>query len=302
MHANRVLVDFAQLCEPNAAYNDSLRRIIATLSTVCFDDFDPSRQVAMFASHLHLNGARTSSERQIHVSADYAADAAHLAPGYGYLAFGHIHVPQDVAGGRGCYAGSILEVDFGETGEGKRVVIADLEPGRPTRLTSVPLHAGRRLHKLAAPLADLAAHADTVGTGIVEVTVTVDPDTGPVDRDAPIVVDGVTFDTVSAAVRALLPDAAVVSVIDARNPHVVPTDELEIVPAGDTVENAFTTWLAERGGPVFDSHGRGVAQPVRVAELFAELYAAVTAGDTPEPKETAAIRDLAVAAQLSVEP
>ncbi len=142
----------------------------------------------MFASHLHIAGAATSSERTIHISDDYATDAAHLDPAYGYLAFGHIHVPQPVAGGRGTYAGSILYVDFGETGQAKRVVLADLEPGRATRITSVTLHRGRRLHRIASPLSQLATYADQVGAGIVEVTVRPEPVTAdaapPADRPA----------------------------------------------------------------------------------------------------------------------
>jgi exonuclease SbcD len=38
-----------------------------------------------------------------------------------------------------------LELDFGEAGEAKRVVIVDVEPGLPAVIRSVPLSAGRRL-------------------------------------------------------------------------------------------------------------------------------------------------------------
>lgn len=292
VHANRVLSDFATLCEPNATYNDSLRRIIGTLSTVALAGFDPTSQVAVFASHLHLTGASTSSEKTIHVSTDYATDPAHLAPGYGYLAFGHIHVPQAVAGGRGHYAGSILEVDFGEEGEAKRVVLVDLEPGRPTRVTSAALTTGRRLRRVHAPLAALADLAAGIGTAIVEVTVgpaaapAVEPTgvAGPDAGDA-IVVGGVAYDTLSSAVRALLPDATVVSVVDGRNPHVAVADQLEGTGAGESVEDSFRRWLAEAGDPIFVSHGDGAAGASRVVELFDELYAAVTAGEPVAPRE-----------------
>lgn len=90
--------------------------------------------------------------------------------------FGHIHVPQDVAGARGRYAGSILQVDYGEEGEAKRVVVADLQPGRPTQVSSVPLTAGRSLMRIRSTLSELATSADRIGTAVVEVTVEPEPD------------------------------------------------------------------------------------------------------------------------------
>lgn len=199
VHANRVLVDFDDLVEANATYNDSLRKIIGALSKSCFHGFETTADVAVFASHLHVKDARTSSEKTIHIAEDYATDPAHLEGRFGYLAFGHIHVPQPIAGGRGQYAGSILQVDFGERMEDKRVVVVDLEAGRPTITTSVPLTAGRRLHIVRCPLSQLAEHAATVGRGIVEVTVTADPTDA--DAAAPIKATP-TLDTIGTELGA----------------------------------------------------------------------------------------------------
>jgi exonuclease SbcD len=288
VHANRVLTDFGELCEPNATYNDSLRRIIGHLTSACLDGYEPGHEVAVFASHLHVTGARTSSEMEIHVSTNYATDPAHLDPAFGYLAFGHIHIPQPVAGGRGQYAGSVLEVDFGELGETKRVVIADLEPGRPTAITSVPLHEGRRLHRLRAPLADLAAHMPSVAGGLVEVTIAPGAgDEGPIDPTDPIVLGDLTFDTLSQAVRALLPDTTVVTVIDGRRPDV----ELASGSAGaddaETLEQAFERWLASAGQSVLNAKPR--ANGERVLELFGELRTSLGA----DPNDPAAIAEAA---------
>lgn len=288
VHQNRVLTDFADLYEPNATYNDSLRRIIGSITKVCLAGFDPTRQIAVFASHLHVTGARTSSEREIHVSNSYATDPAHLDPAYGYLAFGHIHVPQSVASGRGRYAGSILEVDFGETGETKQIGVVDLEPGRPTTITSIPLVAARRLHRVRAPLAGLAGHREDTCGGIAEVTVIFEPGAqSPVDRVAAIEVDGTTYDTLSAAVRALLPDATVVSVVDGRNSDVQLADELPQPENPETIDGAFTKWLGDAGARCHQD--RPHADPVRVAELFAELRATIGAGvsDVVLPREVA---------------
>ena len=298
VHANRVLTDFAAVADPNATYNDSVRKITALLTDALRDGFDPATDVAVFASHLHVGGAVTSSERAIHVAEHYATEAAHLDPIFGYLAFGHIHVPQPVAGGRGTYAGSMLEVDFGEEGEDKRIVIADLEPGRPTRVTSLPLTAGRRLHRVRAPLSSLADHAPIVGDGIVEVTVVPEPGapSGPVDAN---VVAGERYDTLSDAVRAVLPVAALVGVVDARNPNAGQTAE----PAGsgpvESIEAAFGSWLAGDGVTVLAKDPSGQADPARVHALFEELYAGVVAGEPAVPGELADLDRLLAEAGLT---
>ena len=247
----------------------------------------------MFASHLHVTGARTSTEKEIHVSSNYATDPAHLDPAYGYLAFGHIHVPQPVAGGRGRYAGSILEVDFGETGEAKQVGVVDLEPGRPTAITSVPLTRGRRLHKVRAPLSTLTEHAGETRGGIVEVTVAPEPgNTSPVDRHAAIDVDGRLYDTLSQAVRALLPDVTIVGVVDARNTDVELAEQVPVTDAAETFDGAFADWFREHGDRYVRE--RAHADPVRITELFAELRAGVgaAAADAAPLREELALREV----------
>lgn len=302
VHANRLLTDFASLTEANATYNDAIRKIIGLLGDSVREGFDPATDVAVFASHLHVAGASTSSERAIHVSESYATEPAHLDPLFGYLAFGHIHVPQAVASGRGTYAGSILEVDFGEEGEAKRVVLADLQPGRPTAITSVPLTAGRRLHRVAAPLSQLAGHAATVGDGIVEVTVRAEPGSSAGTAE-PIVVDGQVFDTLSAAVASILVDATVVAVVDGRNPAAGAVVELEpATGSAESVEAAFRGWLAGDGAPVFASAGGGVAVAERVAAVFDELHAGIAADESPVLAEAAGLRSLAVQAGLLDDP
>lgn len=296
VHQNRVVKDFAALLEANATYNDNLRKIVASYSGTAFSAFDPSRDVAVFASHLHIRDAKTSSEKVIHIAEDYATDPAHFEPRYGYLAFGHIHVPQSVAEGRGQYAGSVLEVDFGEEGEQKRVVVADLIAGRPTRITSVPLQRGRRLRRLRAPLSELADRAHDVGTDIVEVTVIAEPqvsDPPASDERASaadrIVVGDRTFDTLSAAVHSLMPDATVVGVVDGRNPTRQSLDEVELPRAVETVGDAFRVWLRASGGPVVAANGGALVDAARVAGLFDELHAAVTTDSPTVLAETEAL-------------
>ncbi len=294
VHANRVLKEFDQLAEANTTYADKLREIVSHLTTTALTGFDPSTQVAVFASHVHVTEAALSSERTVHVSTDYATDAGHMPEAYGYLAFGHIHVPQAVAGGRGRYAGSILEVDFGEEGETKQVVIVDLEPGRPARQHQIPLVRARKLRRVRASLSELAALASDLGNDIVEVTVTPSPD-GNDQLDGPITLANTdaVFDTLSAAVAHLLPEPEVVSVIDARRSSVITADQLPAA-AGATVSvhQSYRDWLAEGGRPLVEKLPD--AQPERVIELFDELLTAISNGDTGDLPEDEAL----LAAQL----
>jgi DNA repair protein SbcD/Mre11 len=109
--------------------------------------------VTFLVAHFLVGGAKVHGhgaprgERELHMGEAYAATAEAIPPGPQYVALGHIHAPQRVPGAKvpAEYAGSLLELDFGEAGEQKRVVIVDVEPGLPARVRPVPLSAGRRL-------------------------------------------------------------------------------------------------------------------------------------------------------------
>lgn len=297
VHQNRVLRDFDEIANSNATYADRLREILATYTDVCFDGFDPGSDVAVLASHLHLRGARTSTEKTIHIADHYATDPAGIDPRYGYLAFGHIHVPQVVAGGRGRYAGSILEVDFGEEGETKQVSIVDLEPGRPAAVHDVALTAGRRLRRLTLPVAELDQLAAQAGDAIVELTVTAGDDTEP---GAAVAVAGVTYDSLSAAVAEHRGDAAIVSVIDARRRGTVvdldDSGQVEVPP----LTESFRDWLGGDGAGVM-SAGEGRADANRVVELFAQLHDAATGGGQPDLPELSELEALGMADTATAE-
>jgi len=265
VHANRVITGFDELAVANATYAEKIRSLVGVISDSVLENFDHTTQVAVWASHLHVEGARLSSERQIHVSAAYAADTTHFNAAYGYLAFGHIHRPQDLPGGRGRYAGSILEVDFGEETEDKVVVLADLHPVTYPTITPIPLTKGRRLLRKHGTLEAIAAQADAIGDAICEITIEPDP-ADPEETD---------LRSLAAAVRYALPLATVVGVIDARRPADITLDETNT--AGDeetTLNDAFRSFLVSHGAGVV-----GTADPERIAALFDELLAAVEVGE-----------------------
>lgn len=109
--------------------------------------------VTILVAHFLVGGAKVlghgapRGERELHMGEAYAADPQAIPPGPQYVAMGHIHAPQPVphAPVPAEYAGSLLEMDFGEAGETKRVVIVDVQPGLPARVESVELTGGRRL-------------------------------------------------------------------------------------------------------------------------------------------------------------
>ena len=177
------------------AYADGVRVLNRQLQAELEDGFDGSRDVLLYAAHLHVHDARLGgTERTVHVSEDYATRVESLPP-VTYAAFGHIHRPQELPGGTvtGRYAGSPIPIDFGEHDETKSVVTVEAEPGRAARVETVELSGGRRLVRFEGSWDDFRAQADSVGDGILKVVI----ETGAPDPE------------LAARVQQLCPDAAV---------------------------------------------------------------------------------------------
>ena len=198
IHANRFVEAFVEPTEVMTTYADHVAGIARTLDAGLQKGYDGTRDILIYAAHLHVAGAMISrTEHRLHVTDMYATLPEHL-PTVSYAAFGHIHKPQMLPGGRGAYAGSPIELDFGELGEEKRVVMVEASPGRPARIDSIPLRTGRRLRQLAGTMDEIAAAAANVGTGLTMVTVRTEiPTPGLSER-----------------VRTLLPDATILDVIE----------------------------------------------------------------------------------------
>ena len=117
--------------------------------------------VNLLIAHTHLEGAVFGeSERRVHLSEDWAATPQTLPPTATYIALGHIHKPQKVAGTLPAwYAGSPLQLDFGEVGQEKTFVLVEAAPRRPARVEHVPYEGGRPLRNVEGTLAELANYA-----------------------------------------------------------------------------------------------------------------------------------------------
>jgi exonuclease SbcD len=152
--------------------------------------------VNLLMAHTHIEGAAFGeSERRVHIGEDWAASPESLPSTASYIALGHIHRPQKIDGRvPAYYAGSLLQMDFGEAGEEKTFVVVTASPGKRATVEHVPYEGGLPLVDLRAPFAELEQIAERYRTGWLRVTVPLaekDPD-------------------LNRKVRELLPNALVV--------------------------------------------------------------------------------------------
>jgi exonuclease SbcD len=137
--------------------------------------------VNLLMAHSHFEGALFGeSERRVHIGEDWAASPEDLPRRASYIALGHLHKPQqlDVVA-PAYYAGSLLQMDFGEAGEEKTFVVVTASPGKRTTVEHVPYEGGLPLIDLRASLAELEEAADQYRRGWLRVTVPLaerDPD------------------------------------------------------------------------------------------------------------------------------
>lgn len=123
--------------------------------------------VTLLVAHFMVGGVRVRTgaprgERDLHIGEAYAATEQAIPTALDYVAMGHIHAPQSVPGAPvpAEYAGSLLQLDFGEAGEEKRVVVVDAKPGIHAKTRSIAITSGRRLVQVSGSWDDIAARDD----------------------------------------------------------------------------------------------------------------------------------------------
>ena len=147
--------------DAHAAYADRVVRIVRTLT----DRFRADTVNLVVAHLMVMGGAMGGGERGAHTVFDYWVPATAFPPAAQYVALGHLHRAQQLAGPAPLhYCGSPLQLDFGETANDPVVNVVDVRPGAPARVRPVALTAGRRLRTLRGALADVIARATDVGT------------------------------------------------------------------------------------------------------------------------------------------
>lgn len=178
------ITDAARLLDPEAEqYKDYAQRI-GGMADALSRSFT-AQTINLFLAHVYVDGSLTcGSEREIHIAKPYAVSAQRFPASAHYVALGHLHRPQEISAAIPThYAGSPLQLDFGEEGQQKRVVIIDAHPGKPAFVTSIPLTAGRRLRSVAGTIEELEAQSGTSGDDLLRVTIQLDkPTPGISDR------------------------------------------------------------------------------------------------------------------------
>ncbi|MUG92973.1 exonuclease subunit SbcD [Scytonema sp. UIC 10036] len=122
--------------EQRQHYRFQVQKLLGKLATQFRDD-----SVNVIMAHMTIEGAlRAYSEVDYYTRDTYVISGQTLPPTAQYIALGHIHKPQKIShAAPTCYAGSLIQIDFGEAGEDKGFYLVDVEPGRPAKPEFIPL-------------------------------------------------------------------------------------------------------------------------------------------------------------------
>jgi exonuclease SbcD len=166
-----------------ATYAEGMGQLFAAMAA----GFTPGRASILMA-HVFTDGALVTpggGERELTIGMAYAVPPSRLPGHVSYVALGHVHLPQGVKGSPAParFAGSLLQLDFGEAGQRKSAVVAEIVPGRPARLEEVPIGAGRSLRDVRGTLDDVLRRGAEAGDDYLRAFVETDgPVPGIADR------------------------------------------------------------------------------------------------------------------------
>src|SRR6185437_918504 len=213
-----------------------------------------------------LGGTFGGGERSAQSIFEYSVPASVFPVSAHYVALGHLHRRQALpAPAPVHYSGAPLAVDFGEQDNTSGVCLVEATPGTPARVTDVPVTSGRRLRTVHGTLAELEASAAAYGDDYLRVYL-------------------------REATRAGLRDAALEILPNALEVRIDP----EFAAQRDEAPRAERARGTRTPAELFADYcaTRDVSDP-RVAALFGELHAEVTAG----PEVTASPEGAAGAAR-----
>ena len=165
-----------------------------------------AKTIDLLVGHFMVHGAIPSgSERQLHIGEAYMAREDAI-PNVSYAALGHIHRDQPAPGTDvpAYYSGSLMQLDFGESGQDKSVIVVEVTPDSTKSPERVPIEGSRKLLRAQGTLEELRAGVSGFGDAILDVGVVTDgPSAGLADE-----------------VRSFLPNALYVRALFERDEEV----------------------------------------------------------------------------------
>lgn len=173
----RVLDALEVLAEDDVTRRSYHDRVAAIYSKMV-EGFEPGA-IHLLTGHVFIDGALVASvdgsERRLHIDRTYGISPQSLPGTPQYLALGHVHQPQVItdAPAPTAYAGSLLQLDFGERGQQKGVRVVEARPGRPADVRFVPLTKGRPLVELRGTPDEVVLAAMGAGDAFIRAVIEV---------------------------------------------------------------------------------------------------------------------------------
>lgn len=168
--SQRYIVRAAQLMTGDAAeyagdYAERMRALLEVLTA----DFSGDA-VNVIVAHCMARGGRLGGgERDAQTVEPYWVSGTAF-PAAHYVALGHLHLTQEIPGAAPIwYCGSPIQVDFGEEGDAKHVLVIEATPKTPAKVHPVALGSGVRLATAEGTLAELRALAGGFGDAYLRV-------------------------------------------------------------------------------------------------------------------------------------
>ena len=151
-----------------AAYDELVRTMLSHLKTGF-----TAKAINIIMAHLTITGGTMGGgERVAQTIFDYYVPSSVFGSDPHYVALGHLHRRQSIPAP--CpvhYSGSPIAVDFGEQDNTSMVLLVEVSPTTPAKITEVPITAGRRLRTVRGSLQELREGAPDFGDDYLRVYV-----------------------------------------------------------------------------------------------------------------------------------
>ena len=144
--------------QSSAQYDEFVQRILHALAKGFRRD-----AVNIVLSHLTVSGALFGGgERQAQSIFDYVVSPAAFPPEAHYVALGHLHRRQHVPAPCPAvhYCGSPINVDFGEQDNPSVVLIVEVTPTTPAKVTEIRISQAAKLRTVTGTVADLVSRGE----------------------------------------------------------------------------------------------------------------------------------------------